>query len=76
MLDRAKSLIISEISEVMRLTVIEVEDRVEKALERCFMMKARSAQRAATRAAATAKATPAKATTTRAAVARRQARAS
>ena len=75
MLDRAKSLIISEISEVMRLTVIEVEDRVEKALERCFMMKARSAQRAATRAA-TAKATPAKATTTRAAAARRQARAS
>ncbi len=92
MLDRAKSLIISEISEVMRLTVIEVEDRVEKALERCFMMKARSAQRAATRAAAT-KPTPAKATTptrvttppptrvttpppTRAAVARRQARAS
>jgi CarD family transcriptional regulator len=73
MLDRAKSLIISE---MMRLTVIEVEDRVEKALERCFMMKARSAQRAATRAAATAKATPAKATTTRAAVARRQARAS
>jgi CarD family transcriptional regulator, regulator of rRNA transcription len=78
MLDRAKSLIISEISEVMRLTVIEVEDRVEKALERCFMMKARSAQRAATRAATTTttKATPAKATTTRAAVARRQARAS
>jgi CarD family transcriptional regulator len=60
MLDRAKSLIISEISEVMRLTVVEVEDRVEKALERCFMMKARSAQRAATRAAA-AKPTPAKA---------------
>ena len=77
MLDRAKSLIISEISEVMRLTVLEVEDRVEKALERCFMMKARSAQRTATRTAA-AKATPAKATTTttRAAVARRQARAS
>jgi CarD family transcriptional regulator len=75
MLDRAKSLIISEISEVMRLTVVEVEDRVEKALERCFMMKARSAQRAATRAATT-KATPAKATTTRAAAVRRQARAS
>jgi CarD family transcriptional regulator len=92
MLDRAKSLIISEISEVMRLTVVEVEDRVEKALERCFMMKARSAQRAATRAAA-AKPTPAKATapvarpavaaaaraavtSTRAAAARRQARAS
>jgi CarD family transcriptional regulator len=77
MLDRAKALIISEISEVMRLTSNEVENRVEKALERCFMMKARSAQRAATRA--TVKATPAKATATtpsRAAVARRQARAS
>jgi CarD family transcriptional regulator len=78
MLDRAKSLIISEVSEVMRQTVAEVEDRVEKALERCFMMKARAATRAATRT--TAKATPAKAvvvpTITRAAVARRQARAS
>src|SRR5687767_15018901 len=74
MLDRAKSLIISEISEVMRQTVAEVEDRVEKALERCFMMKARTAQRTATRTAA--KAMPAKATTTRAAVVRRQARAS
>jgi len=75
MLDRAKSLIISEVSEVMRQTVAEVEDRVEKALERCFMMKARAAQRATARPAA-AKATPAKATTTRAAAARRQARAS
>src|ERR687892_838689 len=77
MLDRAKSLIISEVSEVMRVTVADIEDRVEKALERCFMMKARAQQRAATRAP-TVKATPAKATatTTRAAVARRQARAS
>jgi CarD family transcriptional regulator len=76
MLDRAKSLIISEVSEVMRQPVPEVEDRLEKALERCFMMKARAAQRATTRAAT--KATPAKATTTttRAAAARRQARAS
>ncbi|MGQ0734231.1 MAG: CarD family transcriptional regulator [Acidobacteriota bacterium] len=73
MLDRAKSLIISEVSEVMRQTMTEVEGRVEQALERCFMMKARSAQRAATRAA---KATPAKATSPRAVAARRQARAS
>ncbi len=76
MLDRAKSLIISEVSEVMRVTIADIEDRVEKALERCFMMKARAAQRAAARA----KAVPAKVTTTttstRAAVARRQARAS
>jgi CarD family transcriptional regulator len=75
MLDRAKSLIISEVSEVMRQSVPEVEDRLEKALERCFMMKARAAQRAAARPAA-AKVLPAKATSTRAAAARRQARAS
>jgi CarD family transcriptional regulator len=74
MLDRAKALIISEVSEVMRVKVEEIEDRVEKALEKCFMMKARATQRAATRA--TAKAMPAKATTTRAEVVRRQARAS
>jgi CarD family transcriptional regulator len=74
MLDRAKALIISEVSEVMRVKVEEIEDRVEKALERCFMMKARAAQRAATRA--TTKAAPAKATATRAATVRRQARAS
>ena len=80
MLDRAKSLIVSEVSEVMRVTAADIEDRVEKALERCFMMKARAQQRAVTRTT-TAKATPAKATATaatisRAAVARRQARAS
>jgi CarD family transcriptional regulator len=82
MLDRAKALIVSEVSEVKRLTPSEVEDRVEKALERCFLMNARSAQRAAARA--TAKASPAKApaprptavSTTRAAAARRASRAS
>lgn len=73
MLDRAKALIISEVSEVMRVKVEEIEERVEKALEKCFMMKARAQQRAATRAT---KAPPVKATATRAAVARRQARAS
>jgi CarD family transcriptional regulator len=78
MLDRAKALIISEISEVMQTTAADIEDRVNKALERCFMMKARSAQRAATRAT---KAAPAKAAARTAAVAtaaapRRQARAS
>ncbi len=80
MLDRAKALIISEVSEVMCVKGDVIEDRVEKALERCFMMKARAQQRAATRGA---KAVPAKAmvtvtpmTVSRAAVARRQARAS
>jgi CarD family transcriptional regulator len=40
MLDRAKSLIVSEVSEVMRVTAEEIESRVEKALERCFVVKA------------------------------------
>jgi len=60
MLDRAKSLIISEISEVMQTTQQAIEDRVNEALEKCFMTKARNAQRAVTRAATT-KAAPAKA---------------
>ena len=73
MLDRAKSLIVSEISEVMRLTAADIETRVDEALERCFTMKARSQQRAAARTkAAPAKAAPRAA----AAPARRQARAS
>ncbi len=71
MLDRAKSLIVSEVSEVMNVTVIEIEDRVEKALERCFTVKARNAQRAETRAkAAPVKATPIKPTPIKAAPAK------
>jgi len=54
MLDRAKALIISEVSEVMRVKVEEIENRVEKALERCFSTKARSTTRAAARAVAPA----------------------
>jgi CarD family transcriptional regulator, regulator of rRNA transcription len=77
MLDRAKSLIVSEISEVMRLTAADIESRVDQALERCFTVKARSQQRAATAATRT-KAAPAKAAprVTAAAPVRRQARAS
>jgi CarD family transcriptional regulator len=59
MLDRAKSLIVSEVSEVMNVTALEIEERVEKALERCFTTKARNAQRAETRAE-TRKAAPVK----------------
>jgi CarD family transcriptional regulator len=62
MLDRAKALIISEISEVMQTTAQAIEDRVNEALEKCFMTKARNTQRAVARAA-TAKAAPAKAAT-------------
>jgi CarD family transcriptional regulator len=63
MLDRAKSLIVSEISEVMQVLADDIESRVDRALEKCFVMKARAAQRAQARA--TAKATPAKATAPR-----------
>src|SRR6516162_4765710 len=40
MLDRAKFLIISEVSEVMRETAAAIEGRVDIALERCFTVKA------------------------------------
>jgi hypothetical protein len=53
MLDRAKFLIISEVSEVMRETAAAIEGRVDNALERCFSTKARTAARAKV-----AKATP------------------
>ena len=46
MLDRAKFLIISEVSEVMRETAAAIEGRVDLALEKCFVTKARSAARA------------------------------
>ena len=46
MLDRAKFLVISEISEVLREKSIEVEGKVERALEKCFVVKARNAARA------------------------------
>jgi CarD family transcriptional regulator len=46
MLDRAKFLIVSEVSEVMRETAPAIEARVDTALERCFTTKARMAARA------------------------------
>jgi CarD family transcriptional regulator len=75
MLDRARALIVSEISEVLRVNPADIEERVNKALEHSFMMKARAEQRALARAtkAAPAKAAPRAAA---AASARRQARAS
>ena len=65
MLDRAKFLVISEVSEVMREKAAAIEERVDRALERCFTTKNR----------ATARAKAAKATTTQVPV-RRTARAS
>ena len=59
MLDRAKFLIISEVSEVMRETAAAIEGRVDRALERCFMVKARATTAPAPRAkVAVAKAAP------------------
>lgn len=72
MLDRAKSLIVSEVSEVTRAEPAEVESRVDQALEKCFLLKARAAQRAQARASAkvaAAKAAPARASAARAATA-------
>ena len=46
MLDRAKFLVISEISEVSREGSNSIEEKVDRALERCFTMKKRSIARA------------------------------
>jgi CarD family transcriptional regulator len=50
MLDRAKALIISEVSEVMREKAPDIETRVDRALEKCFVVKARNVARATARA--------------------------
>src|SRR5687767_13013607 len=67
MLDRAKFLIISEVSEVMRTTAAAIEERVNAQLERSFATRTRAIARAKA-----AKATPAP----RAVATRRAARAS
>ena len=46
MLDRAKFLVISEISEVSREKSESIEAKVDHALERCFATKTRSIARA------------------------------
>jgi len=58
MLDRAKFLVVSEISEVMNEKSPQIDDRVEKALERCFATKARNAARTTPVKAAPAPAPP------------------
>ena len=45
MLDRARFLVVSEISEVMREPAEEIEQRVHKALERCLANRARQLAR-------------------------------
>ena len=56
MLDRAKFLVVSEISEVLGEKTGVVEVKVDDALERCFAVKARNAARAKAASAARAKA--------------------
>jgi CarD family transcriptional regulator len=73
MLDRAKALIISEVSEVMREKALEIESKVDRALEKCFMVKARNIARATTRAKVVK---PIKAAVTASVAPRRAARAS
>jgi CarD family transcriptional regulator len=58
MLDRAKFLIISEVSEVVRETAATVESRVDRALERCFTVKAAARPAAPAARAKVAKAAP------------------
>ena len=65
MLDRAKFLIVSEVSEVMRETALAIEARVEGALERCFTAKARTTARAKVAKAVPRAAAPAPSTTRR-----------
>ena len=50
MLDRARALIVSEVSEVMREKALEIEQRVDRALEKCFTVKVRNMTRQAARA--------------------------
>mgnify|MGYP001263925305 CR=1 FL=1 len=49
MLDRAKFLVISEISEVVSQSGEEIEERVNSSLERCFVMRNRALARAKAR---------------------------
>ena len=49
MLDRARALIITEVSDVLRQKSDVIEGQVDQALERCFSAKAKAAQRAAAR---------------------------
>jgi len=56
MLDRAKFLVISEISEVMNESDEAVEERVEKALERCLVNRIRLLEKAKMAKKKTAKA--------------------
>ncbi len=55
MLDRAKFLVVSEISEVMGQKSPAIDERVEQMLERCFVTKAKNTARTAAAKATRAK---------------------
>ncbi|HUR22160.1 MAG TPA: CarD family transcriptional regulator [Vicinamibacterales bacterium] len=55
MLDRAKFLVVSEISEVMGIKSPLIDERVEQALERCFSTKAKNTARSVAAKATRAK---------------------
>ena len=74
--DRAKFLIIAEVSEVMRETAAAIEGRVDRALEHCFTAKARTAPPPRPKVAKVAPRPPATATAAAAAGPPRTARAS
>jgi CarD family transcriptional regulator len=76
MLDRAKFLVVSEITEVLGEKTPAVEVKVEAALERCFAAKAKNAARAKAAKVARATKAAAPAVAARVAPARRAARAS
>jgi hypothetical protein len=58
MLDRAKFLVVSEISEVSHEITAAIEEKVDRALDRCFTTKNRSIARAkAAKATATTRVT-------------------
>jgi len=76
MLDRAKFLVVSEITEVLGEKTPAVEVKVETALERCFATKAKNAARAKAAKVARATKAAAPAVAARVAPARRAARAS
>ena len=52
MLDRARALIVTEVSDVIREKSAAVEGRVDQALEKCFAARARKVERAAVATAA------------------------
>jgi CarD family transcriptional regulator len=76
MLDRAKFLVVSELSEVCQEPTAAVEDKVDRALDRCLAAKTRAAARAAAPpAVAAAVAAPKSVKTAAASAVRRVARA-